>query len=168
MMRYFLGLGSNLGDKRKNLARAFFFLEKEGVRILKASSVYETEPVDFSCESWFFNQVIEAETQMKPKAFLDLVQKIEQKMGRIHQGKKSSRIIDIDILLAERMVIKTKELEIPHPRMDKRNFVLVPFVEIAPDTIHPLFGESISALRRKSRDRSIVKRIKEPRPDKQG
>jgi 2-amino-4-hydroxy-6-hydroxymethyldihydropteridine diphosphokinase len=167
-MRYFLSLGSNLGDKGKNLARALFFLEKEGVRILKASSVYETEPVDFSCESWFFNQVIEAETKIKPKAFLDLVQKIERKMGRKLREKKSSRTIDIDILLAESTVTKSKELEIPHPRMEKRNFVLIPFVEISPDTIHPLFGESISALHRKSKDRSIVKRMKEPRPDKQG
>lgn len=167
-MRYFLSLGSNLGDKQKNLARAIFFLEKEGVRILKASSVYETEPVGFSCESWFFNQVIEAEAQMNPKAFLNFVQKIERKMGRKLQEKKSSRTIDIDILLAGRMVIKTKELEIPHPRMEKRKFVLIPFMEIAPDTIHPLYGESVGALRRKSRDRSIVKRMKEPRPDKQG
>ncbi len=165
-MRYFLGLGSNIGEKQKNLARAVRFLKKEGVRILKASSVYEAEPVDFSCESWFCNQVIEVEAQMSPKTFLDLIQRIERKMGRIHQEKKSPRVIDIDILLAESMVIKTKELEIPHPRMEKRNFVLIPFMEISPDTIHPLFGESISVLYRKSKDRSIVKRIKEPRPDK--
>ncbi len=159
-MRYFLSLGSNLGDKEKNLTLALFLLEKEGVEILKMSSLYETQPVDFPSQSWFYNQLVEVRIKANPEALLDLVKKIEQKMGRKHGQKKVPRIIDIDIILAEDSVIRKKELKIPHPRMEKRNFVLLPFVEISPDTVHPVFNEDMKSLWKKSDDRSIVKQIK--------
>jgi len=159
-MRYFLSLGSNLGDKEQNLTLALFSLEKEGVEILKMSSLYETQPVDFPSQPWFYNQLVEVRTKAKPEALLDLVKKIEQKMGRRHGQKKGPRIIDIDIILAEDSVIRKKELEIPHPRMEKRNFVLLPFVEISSDTVHPVFNEDMKTLWEKSDDRSIVKQIK--------
>jgi len=159
-MRYFLSLGSNLGDKEKNLALALFSLEKEGVEILKMSSLYETQPVDFPSQPWFYNQLVEVRTKVKPEALLDLVKKIEKKMGRKLGQKKGPRIIDIDIILAEDSVIRKKELKIPHPRMEKRNFVLLPFVEISPDTVHPVFNEDMKTLWKKSDDRSIVKQIK--------
>ncbi len=159
-MRYFLSLGSNLGDKEKNLTLALFLLEKQGVEILKMSSLYETQPVDFPSQPWFYNQLVEVKIKANPDALLDLVKKIEQKMGRKRGQKKGSRIIDIDIILAEESVILKKELKIPHPRMEKRNFVLLPFVEIAPDTVHPVFNEDMKTLLKKSDDRSIVKQIK--------
>ncbi len=159
-MRYFLSLGSNLGDKEKNLTLALFSLEKEGVEILKMSSLYETQPVDFPSQPWFYNQLVEVRTKANPEALLDLVIKIEQKMGRKRAQKKGPRIIDIDIILAEDSVIRKKELKIPHPRMEKRNFVLLPFVEISPDTVHPVFNEDMKTLWKKSDDRSIVKQIK--------
>ena len=159
-MRYFLSLGSNLGDKEKNLTLALFSLEKEGVEILKMSSLYETQPVDFPSQPWFYNQLVEVRTKANPEALLDLVKKIEQKMGRKRGQKKRPRIIDIDIILAEDSVIRKKELKIPHPRMEKRNFVLLPFVEISPDTVHPVFNEDMKTLWKKSDDRSIVKQIK--------
>jgi len=159
-MRYFLSLGSNLGDKGKNLAHALTLLEKEGVEILKTSSLYETQPVDSPTQPWFYNQLVEVRTKANPEAFLDLIKKIEQKMGRKRKQKKGPRIIDIDIILAEGKVIRKKELEIPHPRMEKRNFVLIPFVEISPDTSHPVLNEDMKTLWKKSDDRSIVKQIK--------
>ncbi|HDZ27096.1 hypothetical protein LCGC14_0569120, partial [marine sediment metagenome] len=97
-MRYFLSLGSNLGDKEKNLILALFSLEKEGVEILKMSSIYETQPVDFPSQPWFYNQLVEVRTKAIPEALLDLVKKIEQKMGRKCGQKKGPRIIDIDII----------------------------------------------------------------------
>ncbi len=159
-MRYFLSLGSNLGDKEKNLTLALFLLEKEGVEILKMSSLYEAQPVDFPSQPWFYNELAEVRTKAKPEALLDLVKKIEQKMGRKRGQEKGPRIIDIDIILAEDSVIRKKDLKIPHPRMEKRNFVLLPFVEISPDTVHPVFNEDMKTLWKKSNDRSIVKQIK--------
>lgn len=159
-MRYFLSLGSNLGDKEKNLTLALFLLEKEGVEILKMSSLYEAQPVDFPSQPWFYNELAEVRTKANPEALLDLVKKIEQKMGRKREQEKGPRIIDIDIILAEDSVIRKKDLKIPHPRMEKRNFVLLPFVEISPDTVHPVFNEDMKTLWEKSNDRSIVKQIK--------
>jgi len=161
-MQYFLSLGSNLGDRRKNLDRALSLLKKEGVEILKISSLYETQPVDFPSQPWFYNQLIEVEANVDPEAFLDLLKKIEQKLGRKRGIQKGPRIIDMDIILAEGNVIREKELKIPHPRMEKRNFVLLPFVEISPDTVHPVLNENMKDLWKKSNDRSIVKQIKEP------
>ena len=158
-MRYFLSLGSNLGDRKKNLACALTLLKKKGVKILKTSSLYETQPVGFRSESWFYNQVAEVIVDIDPLAFLTLIKRIEHKMGRENRTQKVPRIIDIDILLAEQTILRTKELEIPHPRMEKRNFVLLPFIEISPETVHPKLKKSIKDLWKKSKDRSMVIRL---------
>jgi 2-amino-4-hydroxy-6-hydroxymethyldihydropteridine diphosphokinase len=160
-MRYFLSLGSNLGDREKNLAHALSFLQKQGVKIFKISSIYETQPVDIPSEYWFYNQVAEVQAAAGPEDFLALIKSIEQKMGRKAEARNANRIIDIDILLAERKVIQTEELEIPHPRMEKRNFVLIPLMEISPDAVHPTLGETIRDLWKKSSDNSIVVRLEQ-------
>ncbi len=139
---------ANSATKPRNIARN------------KMSSLYETQPVDFPSQPWFYNQLVEVRTKANPEALLDLVKKIEQQMGRKHGQKKGPRIIDIDIILAEDSVIRKKDLKIPHPRMEKRNFVLLPFVEISPDTVHPVFNVDIKTLWKKSDDRLIVKQIK--------
>lgn len=159
-MIYFLSIGTNLGDRRKNLAHALSLLEKEGIEILRVSSLYETQPVDIPSQPWFYNQVIEIRSNVNPMAFLALIKKIESKIGRMDHSYKGPRIIDIDILMVEKTVVQTKELKIPHPRMEKRNFVLLPFVEISPDTIHPIINEKIIDLLNKSNDHSIVKQVK--------
>jgi 2-amino-4-hydroxy-6-hydroxymethyldihydropteridine diphosphokinase len=160
-MRYFLCLGSNLGDRGTNIERARSLLREKGIRIIQFSSVYETQPVDLdSPQPWFFNQVIEIESGIAPSGLLDLVKRIEKLMGRNTLIQKGPRVIDIDILLAEDKVICTKELSIPHPRLDKRNFVLIPFAEISPETMHPLLKENIRNLLEKSSDRSTVRPIK--------
>ncbi|MBN2245254.1 MAG: 2-amino-4-hydroxy-6-hydroxymethyldihydropteridine diphosphokinase [Candidatus Aminicenantes bacterium] len=158
-MKYFLSLGSNLGDRAEHLNRAIAFLEKEGCGIVQVSSVYETQPIDYIDQPWFLNQVIEIKTERDYRDLLSLVKRIEMKIGRKKTVPKGPRIIDIDILLYEKNVIKTKKLTIPHPMLEKRNFVLIPLSEIAPDIIHPVLNEKIKELVRISNDRSCVNKF---------
>lgn len=158
-MRYFLSLGTNLGYRENNLAQAVLLLGKAGVKLLNTSFVYETEPVDFPSQSWFFNQVIEIYTRRLPEGLLTLIKNIEINMGRKPSISKYSRIIDIDILFAEDKIIQTENLRIPHPKLTLRNFVLIPLNEICPSLIHPVFNEQIHCLLQKSKDRSVVRRI---------
>lgn len=160
-MRYFLCLGSNIGDRSKNLEKALSLIEKESIRILKRSSVYETRPVDSPPQPWFYNQVVEVSAELDPMDLLSVIKKIEQQMGRKPTTRNEPRTIDIDILMAEKSVIRTEKLEIPHPRMVRRNFVLIPFNEISPKTVHPLLNATIKNLWKKSKDRSAVRKIKE-------
>lgn len=156
-MKYYISLGSNIGEREKNLARAIILLRKNGVSIVRESSIYETSPVGNTEQSWFLNQALEVQSQSEPKAFLHLVKGIEKKMGRTRTTLMGPRCIDIDILLAEDKIVHTDELIIPHPEMSYRNFVLVPLKEIAFDTIHPEFKEKIGDLWRRSKDMSVVK-----------
>lgn len=156
-MKYHICLGSNIGERSKNLARAVVLLRQNGVSILRKSSIYETSPVGNKEQPWFLNQALEVQSETEPEAFLCLVQGIEKKMGRIRSTLKGPRCIDIDILLAEDRIIQTKELIIPHPEMANRNFVLVPLKEIAFDTIHPELKEKIGNLWRMSKDSSVVR-----------
>ncbi len=158
-MKYFLCLGSNLGDRAKNLERALVLLEEAGVKIVQRSSLYETQPVDLTSQPWFFNRVVEADSNLNAHDLLGMIKYIEKRIGRKAPFPRGPRLIDIDILLAEENVVQTEELVIPHPRLDKRNFVLIPLSEISPQSIHPLFGEKIEDLCRKSKDTSLVKKI---------
>jgi 2-amino-4-hydroxy-6-hydroxymethyldihydropteridine diphosphokinase len=158
-MRYFLSLGSNLGDRKINLKRAATKLSEAGARILCKSSVYETEPVGIATEAWFYNQVLEVETRFDAEELLLLVKRIEEQLGRDYTKCHSSRPIDIDILLAGEMTVNTKNLQIPHPRMIERNFVLIPLAEIAPEAIHPFLKKTIKNLLEESKDRSRVKKL---------
>lgn len=159
-MRYFLSLGSNLGDKRKNIAQALGLLAQGGVEVLRASSLYRTQPVDYKEQPWFYNQVVEVSTPLNPYDLLRLTKGIEKRMGRKPTRLSGPRPIDIDILLAENWVIQTKRLVIPHPRMQKRNFVLIPFREISPGTTHPVLKKKISELKKKSADSSGVRKLR--------
>jgi len=158
-MKYYLGLGSNLGQKGDNLRQALARLRNEGIRILRLSSLYETEPMGVPEQPWFYNQVVEAEADFSPGELLKLLKKIEQRMGRKTSAQEAPRKIDLDILLAENTVIRTRELVIPHPRLEKRNFVLVPLNEIASSVVHPVLKIKIEDLAKKSEDPSIVKRL---------
>jgi 2-amino-4-hydroxy-6-hydroxymethyldihydropteridine diphosphokinase len=153
---YFLSLGSNLGNRPRNLAAAARLLRKNGIQVLRASSVYETEPVDLAGQPWFLNQVLEVRSSLEPHALLKLAKSIEAGLKRVPTVAKGPRTIDIDILLAGDLVIDTPELIIPHPRLARRNFVLVPFNEIAPETRHPVLGKAIRDLALESPDPSRV------------
>jgi len=159
-MRYFLSLGSNLGNKKKNLARAVSFLKREGTQVLRTSSIYRTQPVDFLDQPWFLNQVIEIESDLNPFALLGAVKNIEEKMGRKPTVANGPRVIDMDILLVENAILHTKNLIIPHPRLAQRNFVLAPLAEIAPDAIHPVLKARMQDLWKNSPDHSLIKKTK--------
>jgi len=158
-MHYFLSLGSNLGNRRANLGRALVALEKEGVKVLRSSSLYRTQPVGYAAQPWFYNQVVEVSTALEPTELLALITTVERGLGRGPARKNRPRTIDIDILIAEEQVFSTRQLTVPHPRMAGRNFVLVPLLEIAPAAVHPLLKERISDLSKRSRDKSLVKKI---------
>lgn len=159
-MKYFLSLGSNLGDRRKNLSRALEMLEQGGVKVLRMSSIYRTQPVGFKEQPWFYNQAAEVKTRFNPYDLLALVKKIELGLKRRPTIPDGPRTIDIDILLAEKSILQTKKLVIPHPRMERRNFVLVPLKEIAPDAVHPVLRAKIRDLWKRSDDSSVVKKVK--------
>ena len=156
MISYFLSIGSNLDDRCENLNKAIQYLAEEGCSILKASSIYETQPTDYIHQPWFLNQVIKISTVFDGRALLSTVKKIEKKIGREDTIPKGPRMIDIDILLNEMNIIKTEELIIPHPMLEKRNFVLIPLTEIAPDLVHPVLGKKIKELLLSSNDLSSV------------
>jgi len=132
----YIGLGSNLGDRKQNLARALELLSQNLV-IKKLSSVYETEPVGYEEQPLFLNAVCRVSMGLSPENLLRLVKKIEAKLGRTPGPPNAPRPIDIDILFYDKVVLNEKELTIPHPRLAERAFVLVPLAEIAPDLVHP-------------------------------
>jgi 2-amino-4-hydroxy-6-hydroxymethyldihydropteridine diphosphokinase len=136
MATVYLGLGSNLGDRKQNLSQALGLLSTH-VMIEKASSVYETEPVGYKPQPLFLNAVCRISTELNPKQLLRLAKKIEAKLGRKPGFPNAPRSIDIDILFYDEEVLSSKELTIPHPRVTERAFVLVPLAEIAPNLIHP-------------------------------
>jgi len=140
----YLGLGSNLGDRQANLDRALEFLGQR-LRIKKISSIYDSEPVGDIEQPRFLNLVCEASTFLLPQGLLALAKGIELKIGR-HSRSGEPRTIDVDILLYGDTVMKAKDLEIPHPKMTERQFVLVPLAEIAPDVVHPVTKKTIKEM----------------------
>ena len=167
-MKCFLCLGTNLGDRRRNLERARRRLEAAGLEVLRASSVYRTEPVDWPGQPWFLNQVLKVETSLGPQEVLELAKSIEAEMKRVTTFEKGPRTIDIDILLAGDAVIDTPVLTIPHPRLAKRNFVLIPLVEIASRAVHPVLRKTVRELARESPDHAAVFKQGSRRPGKDG
>jgi 2-amino-4-hydroxy-6-hydroxymethyldihydropteridine diphosphokinase len=153
----YLSLGSNLVDRAANLERAISALPGAGVRVLRRSSLYETEPVDFLEQPWFLNCVVEAETSLLPRQLLLALQGIERAFGSTKLVARGPRIIDLDILFYGADVIRTEEIEIPHPRMDRRRFVLAPLAELAPGLRHPVLGSTIAELISATQDSSTVR-----------
>jgi 2-amino-4-hydroxy-6-hydroxymethyldihydropteridine diphosphokinase len=153
----YLSLGSNLGDRAANLERAIEALSEIGVRVLRRSSIYETEPVDFLAQPWFLNCVVEAETSLGPRQLLEGLQSIERKLVSRKLVPRGPRIIDLDVLLYETEVIHEDGMEIPHPRLTERRFVLVPLAELAPELCHPILRKAAAELLAATQDRSAVR-----------
>ena len=143
MKTVYLGLGSNVGDREATLRSAIERLSAPDLRVLRVSPVYETEPVDFREQRWFLNLVLEAETDLFPMQLLWRASKIERELGRTRSVAKGPRTIDIDILLYGKAVVRSEALEIPHPRMVDRRFVLAPLADLAPDLRHPVTHRSV-------------------------
>jgi 2-amino-4-hydroxy-6-hydroxymethyldihydropteridine diphosphokinase len=140
----YLSLGSNIGDREANLRAAIEKLKELGEVVV--SSFYETEPLDFTAQPWFLNCAVAIRTELTPEVFLAKVQAIEQQMGRRRIEPKGPRNIDIDILLFGDSVIDTPQLQIPHPAMRERRFVLEPLAEIAPEVRHPVLKTTVRDL----------------------
>lgn len=159
MKNIYLSLGSNVGDRAHNIDCALEALASHGVTVVKRSSLYETEPVELREQDWFLNCVAEIETKLRPQEMMQVLLNIERSMGRERTVPKGPRVIDMDVLLFGSEVVKESQLEIPHPRMADRRFVLVPLVEIAPDAMHPIMKKTIQRLLEDTPDRSEVRRV---------
>lgn len=152
----FLCLGSNMGDRADNLKKALALINKTVGKVVKQSHVYETEPWGLKEQEPFLNQVVMLNTMLDPRDLLDANTKIERELGRTRKEKNGPRIIDIDILFYGKRIIRDKGLEIPHPELHKRAFVLVPMLEIAPELEHPVLKKPINGLYMECEDQSDV------------
>ncbi len=155
----FLSLGSNLGDRERNLTAALDALERESIQITARSSIYETEPQDVVDQPWFLNMVVECETRYFPLQLLAALQRVEREMGRVRMGStpRGPRLIDIDLLLFGTVTLQSRELTIPHPRMLERRFVLEPLLEIVPDLRDPVGKQPLKKYLRGLKSQAIKK-----------
>ena len=154
----FLGIGTNLGDREGNLSAALSMITENIGKIVKASSVYESEPWGFHSDDKFLNMVVKVETTLSASGLLGRILMDEVLLGRIRAGKQySSRKIDIDILFYDDLILDEESLKIPHPHLHERKFVLIPLCEIAPEFMHPLFKKTVTSLLAECKDASLVR-----------
>jgi 2-amino-4-hydroxy-6-hydroxymethyldihydropteridine diphosphokinase len=160
MVDVFIGLGSNLGDRKSNLMRAMEILEQR-MKLLKVSSLYESEPVYKKDQPWFVNCVAKFGTILAPKELLEYLHDVEKKLGRERNVRYGPRCIDLDILFYGDEIVEDHDLKIPHPMIHERRFVLVPLAEIDPDYIHPTYRSSVAALLAKMNSNEIVRKLEQ-------
>lgn len=156
-----MSTGSNLGDRLKNLRQARQCIENEIGIIVKASKVYSTQAWGVRDQPDFLNQALEVATERSPQEMLEIIHRIEHRMGRIRTAHWSKRLIDIDILFYEQLVLQTENLTIPHPFLHERNFVLAPLAEIASNFEHPILRQPIALLYQCSQDELSVEILTE-------
>lgn len=161
MITVYIALGTNIGEREENLRAALQYLPDVGVHIRRVSSVYETEPLDYLDQDWFLNAALEGATELDALDLLRALRVIESQMGSRKTIPKGPRLIDLDVLLYGRETLDTPELQVPHPRMLERRFVLVPLAEIAPTLRHPAWPAGVTQLLAAARDRSAVKKFRD-------
>lgn len=153
----FLGIGTNLGSRERNLSEALAMISENIGKIVKSSSVYESEPWGFKSDDKFLNMVVKVETPLSASGLLGRILMDEVLLGRIRAGKQySSRKIDVDILFYDDLILDEESLRIPHPRLHERKFVLIPLCEIAPEFVHPVLKKSVTELLEMCEDKSKV------------
>lgn len=146
MSQVFLGVGTNLGDKYENLAQALRLLDGRAGRLTAVSPIYQTSPFGAAHQPIFWNLCAKLETMLPPQTLLNEVKAIESQMGRVPTYHWGPRLIDLDILLYDDLVLQTETLIIPHVGLPKRPFVLCPLHELAPDLIHPINGRTVKQM----------------------
>ena len=160
MHKVFLGIGGNIGDKKKNFVRCMELIEKMLGKIILFSPVYETPPWGFSSENNFWNQIFYIETNFEPEILLKKIHQIEILFGRDRKGDDySSREIDIDILYFDNFILESDSLIIPHPLIHERLFVLKPLSDIAPDFIHPVLQKNSLQMLDNCKDTSTINKV---------
>jgi 2-amino-4-hydroxy-6-hydroxymethyldihydropteridine diphosphokinase len=142
----YLGIGSNLGDKKSNCLSALEKLATKGVLISKKSALYETQPWGVKNQPDFVNIAVEAETDLSPEALLCALKEIEKEMGRKVGTRWGPRLIDLDVLFYDDRIVQSKDLVIPHRQLHRRDFVLLPLAEISPELVHPVLNKTIREL----------------------
>lgn len=161
MTKVYLSLGSNIGNKNNYLDKAKNQLKAQGIQITKESQLYESEPWGETNQDWFLNQCIEIETDLNPTELYTIIEQIEQNLDKEKITKFGPRTIDIDILLYDssrsEFTINHSQLIIPHERLTKRQFVLIPLNEIAPNLVHPIDKKTIKELQSECEDKSTVR-----------
>ena len=160
-VRVFLGLGSNLGDRLANLEQGLRNLG-ERIRLVKCSSIYETEPWGFAEQPAFLNCVVQGEASASPEGVLQTLKEVEQRVGRRATFSWGPRVFDADLLFYGSRIVNLPQLTVPHPRIQERAFVLVPIVEIAPDFVHPLMGMTMETMAARVEGREGVRRHASP------
>ena len=154
----YIGLGSNVGDKADNIKKALEILDQfDGLKIVKVSSFYETEPVGYEDQDWFVNAVAKIETTLTAEQLLSIFKRAEKQIGRKDRVRWGPREIDLDLLFYDQIIVNTNDLIIPHPGLHERAFVLAPLAEIAPDFVHPIMKKTIAELLAGLRSQKVVK-----------
>src|SRR6185436_15706819 len=161
-MEIFIGLGSNVGDREKQLRDAAISLRTHDVTLLRSASLYITEPRDFEDQPWFLNTVVEIGTRLPPLKLLELCLEIEKEAGRVRDQSKGPRPLDLDILLYGSSILRAEGLTLPHPRYAERKFVLAPLAEIAPDFRDPIRNLTIRQLLEECPDQGEVRMYAPP------
>ena len=158
MRDIYLGLGSNIGDKKSHLERALEHITKF-MTVLRVASLYETAPVGNFNQDWFLNTVIEVDTEQDSCELMDLLLSLESDMGRRREASGDPRTIDIDILFFSSKIVRKEDLQIPHPRLQERRFVLAPLMELCPQFVHPVLKITVTDLARQLGTQQEIRRL---------